>query len=176
MPEEFQTVLLEGVFYRGETGELAVQPSHGGIPALVWPELKRLVDLPVQLSVHHLPPHPPNPKLWGGGCCMWEPSGHCPFGHHKDPTRLLNLVVKGILEFQDPENAWAVTPPEGNPYQLPLWALEGHRARIVGATVVDLERMKEALSGSLNVEELTQRATGLRDLMASLSKMAGEEQ
>jgi hypothetical protein len=184
---EFQALLLEGIFYQDDDEGLMVTPAKG--PAIkVIDALLRLNERNVQISVHHLPEMPPDPTRWGGGCCLWEQqvdrfSTHdgqafCPFGHHKHPTKLLNVVAQGVMHYESgfypSESRVIIHQFDGTTVDFQdafSGYLPGHRGRIAVATVVDIEKMREALlkSGGLGmVEGMGGRINDLKDMLGHL--------
>lgn len=189
MPE-FNAILLEGVFYTSDEpypdsngvvrdgwASLLVQ-QEGGAPESVYETLRPFVGQRVQIAVHHLPDMPPNPTLWGGGSCLWQNAGHCPFGHHQNPFQLFNVSGQGFLEYDldhtKGEGGWWLTKLDGGREMLPLQhVLAGHRGRIACATAMTVEEMRDALiaSGQFDsIDALGQRVGDLRDLVAGISK------
>jgi len=125
----------------------------------------------VKFAAHHLPPTTqPDPSKWGGGCCLWQPSGKCPAGHHERPTWLFNISLEGVLIRTG--EAWSVESFDGKTTALSLREmLVGHHARITSATLLDVEKMREAVESKNmtdTVEDLASRADDLRDLLTRL--------
>jgi len=185
---DFQALLLEGIFYHdSDSGHLMLE-SDAGDHINVIKALMRLNQRQVQISVHHLPPMPPDPTKQGGGCCLWggddprfQTAGgttFCPFGHHKEPTKLLNVVAQGFLDlrvgFYESETTFAVQRFDGTEVVLPFeYHLAGHRARIAAATVMDIEKMRDVLlkaGGLEQVEGLGDQVTDLRDILRRLQE------
>jgi len=167
----FRALLVEGVFYKTDS-RLLCASDRGVVDVNAM--LSPLQGQRVRLAAHHLPPNPPDPTKWGGGCCLWEQTGRCPAGHHARPTWLFNLSHEGIL-VQDGAT-WVVESFDGTrtPFRLEEM-LVGHQARVAAATVLDLEKMRDALGaagGSDEVESLVERANDLHDL---LSRIRGGE-
>lgn len=159
---KLQTVLIEGVFYQKE-GHLVA--DRNGQSMVVGETLGPLVGEEIQIALHHLPPFPPNPKLWGGGCCLWQASGCCPAGHHRDPGLLLNVSGTGVL--RQAEDRWWLDKFDGTEMTLPLQLLEGHSARVVAATTFSVEAMRGTLAaqGGDALDTLGVQATHLRDIL-----------
>jgi hypothetical protein len=186
MSEEFRTLFLEGIFYRSGTPypdakgalkdgfeDLRVQPPTGhSVP--VYDALKEFVGRKIRLSAHQMPTKPIDPARWGGGCCLWQPVGYCPYGHHKRPGRLYNQAGEGELVYKKCSGGWALRDPDGAWEMVPLsHALDGHVGRIVVATVLSPEQLREAVSGLPTPEvmaELEDRITGLQSLVGKLSR------
>lgn len=172
--ESFDTILVEGIFYHDPDGKLLVKSLTG--PVIPLDEtLARVQDREVQLAMHHLPEFPLAPDKWGGGCCMWQSIGTCPAGHHKDPSYLMNLSGRGILRRKD--DVWFLETFEGTKQILPVDQLEGHNARVAVVTVVDLEKMKDALSGfNLDqIETLGVKAQQLQNMLGQLQEMTAKK-
>jgi hypothetical protein len=83
---------------------------------------------------------------------------------------LFNLSVEGVLNRA--ADRWSVESFDGQTHPLPLTEmLVGHHARVASATVVDIDKMREALErngGSDMVEELVGRADDLRDILSRI--------
>jgi len=142
--ETFNTILIEGLFYRDPTGRLLSKSSRGTV--VVEETLGQLLGHEVQLAMHHLPEIPLIPDQWGGGCCMWQASGRCPAGHHENPSFLLSIAGRGILQHR--EDGWHLATFEGEDISIPLHQMEGHLGRIAAVPIIDLEKMKDSLSDS----------------------------
>ncbi|MDB4278200.1 hypothetical protein N9917_01220 [Deltaproteobacteria bacterium] len=191
---DFKALLIEGVFYQDDDHGLMVTPDTG--PAFsIMDALMRVNERHVQISVHHLPPMPPDPTKQGGGCCLWggdDPrfqshggTTFCSFGHHKHPTKLLNVVANGHLfykaGFYPSESCVEVQQFDGTTVdfqQVFQHHLPGHTGRIAVATVVDIEKMREALlkSGGLGmVEGLGERVSDLKDILGKLKDIPKEK-
>jgi hypothetical protein len=194
---DFQALLLEGIFYQDDDHGLMVTPDKGP-PVRVIDALMRLNERNVQISAHHLPVMPPDPTRWGGGCCFWEQGRagqfkaygsdtepFCPFGHHHEPTKLFNLVAQGILhykgEFYPSEDRVVIHQFDGTEVDFKTAFqsyLPGHRGRIAAATVVDIEKMREALlkSGGLGmVEGMGERINDLKDMLSRMQDEIKDE-
>lgn len=184
---DFQALLLEGIFYHDSDSGALMLESAKGDHINVIEAMMRLNQRQVQISVHHLPPMPPDPTKQGGGCCLWgtEPrftthggTTFCPFGHHREPTKLLNVTAQGLLTlkvgFYDSDTTFVVQQFDGTEVELPFQHyLAGHMGRIAAATIIDIEKMKDVLmkSGGLGqVDGLGTRATDLKDILGQLQK------
>jgi len=157
-----RTVLVEGLFYTQE-GDLVTERGDS-----LYQHIMPLVGQDIQLAVHFMPPIPPDPGKWGGGCCMWQPA-ECPAGHHEHPDRILNISLRGVL-VQETGDRWFLDTFDGKRVGIPFVLLDGHYGRVAAATVPDVQAMQEAL-GSINwesVEAMGFRANNLRDLMERL--------
>jgi len=163
---DFQVTLVEGIFYN-LGGDLACQ-TDAGPEVLIVDQLRPFLGEEVQLAIHHLPPMPPDPTKWGGGCCHWQPS-RCPAGHHKNPGFLLNFTGQGGLERKG--RNWFLTDKfRAKQTPIPLDFLEGHQARLVITTVFDLEKMKDSLAGA-DLSVLGEKAADLKDLLSRFQQL-----
>ena len=158
---QFCSVLLEGLFYEKD-GLLMV--NSDGTDRDVQAEIQPLVGQEIHLAVHQIPDPAAPPEAWGQGCCKWQPSGHCPAGHHKAPHKLLVWGVVGILNVDD---GWAV-----GGQKVPLYALPGHNARIVGLTKFDAGQVRA--NPPRDVGELIDQATEMRDLLQRFREQLGK--
>lgn len=172
--ESFDTILIEGVFYSDADGRLFAKPPSGSAVS-VEDTLAVVLGREVQLAMHHLPEYPLVPDKWGGGCCLWQSIGKCPAGHHDNPSYLMSMTGRGILRCEGA--AWFLTTFEGTGVVLPLEQLEGHHARIAAVTILDLEKMKDALSGFDidKVETIGVQAKQLQDMLCQLQAMTSKK-
>jgi len=164
--EGFRALLLEGVFYNKDSQLLCT--SNKGVENL-FDMLTSVEGQRIKFAAHHLPPTlQPDPSKWGGGCCLWQPA-KCPAGHSEKPTWLFNLSVEGILVRSNA--VWSIESFDGKTTALPLQTmLVGHYARVAAATMLDVEKMREAVASQdlPNVEGLASRAEDLRKLLSRL--------
>lgn len=163
---DLRAILIEGLFYLSPDTNKIMSDRGDSVEEHLGP----LIDQDVQLAIHFLPPTPPEPDRWGGGCCMWQPAA-CPAGHHEHPDRILNVSVRGVLGYDPTINRWWVDTFEGNQVTLPFALLDGHHGRVAAATVFDVQAMQEALAEKItpeSLEALGVRANNLRDLMERL--------
>lgn len=130
----FQSVIIDGLFYEKD-GQILVKKDGDIDPVVVEEVLKPLIDRRIQITIHHWPPEPINEKHWGGGCCMWEPTGKCPAGHHENPEYLLHMVGKGMLRTSD--NGWLLEFDDHTFESLPFDKMVGHLGRLVAITLMD---------------------------------------
>ena len=157
---EFDALLLEGIFSvdgpmptketfdQIRTKDIIVVDDVGGVTS-VYAVLLPFLERNIQLSVHHWPPDPIQKDRWGGGCCYWESYGWCPHGHQYGSGDLVEMSGRGKLHLEE-EDHFSL-----GGLVIPLDLLVGHRARVVLATVVDLEELKSRMGESwLNPEEL----------------------
>jgi len=162
---DLRTVLLEGIFYE-DGDDILVQTDQHSTPVQVREALTPMIEGEVHLVAHHFPLEPFDENRWGGGCCLWESSGTCPAGHHKDPSFLFNIGVQGNLHF-DPIKGWFV---DGTPIDFRM--LAGHRSRVVAVSKFDLSKLRGSLT-SLNSEDLGKlgdHATEMRARLALLQE------
>jgi hypothetical protein len=166
---KFHAILVEGLFYM-KGSELFVEQFHGRHVA--FDEiLDPVVDLEVQIALHHFPPHGIQPDLPGAGSCRWHAGINCPVQHDIYPDRLLSFHMAGVLR----KGPWRVEKFNGSVPPLPLVGMPGHYGRIGAASIVDVEKMREALakmspeammeamsSAGVNAEELEAMLAGLR--------------
>ena len=168
----FNALLLEGLFYEKD-GKLWMT-EHGNVHD-VDGALRPFEGQQVHIAVHMVPPMPPDPAKWGGGCCHWD--NKCPAGHHEDPLRLLNVHGDGTLLFKEgdwrKEATWWLSLFDGTEMRLPLMYLPKHDARIACATKFDAERMASLL-GCGDVEALGTQAQNLKDILQQLQDATKE--
>lgn len=170
MTEKATVTLLEGVFYEGPDGTLMVADGPRGA-ASVTDALLELEGTKVILLAHHLPPDPPDPARWGGGCCMYEPSGECPVGHHERKGYLYTFKHAGTLECRG--SKWGVTTDQGR-HEPWLESLVGHRSQIVISAIPDVEDLKAKLNldeQPKTLEDLEARITAMRDLFVQVNDL-----
>lgn len=168
MGEMFCSILAEGDFYK-EDGILKV--VHRNQVIEIHPLLKPLLGEEVQIAIHFVPSENPDLTKWGGGCCNLQESGFCPAGHHKDPYRILNEHGQGVLNL-DSDGRWWLQKFDGTRQTIDIGLLAGHHARLVAATVFDVEKMRDSLSPEAmeQVEGLGVKATRLQDLIGQLNQ------
>jgi hypothetical protein len=166
MTTPFNAVLLEGLFYEKggtffaekDTGE------HVDVQALLTP----LLGTRVQFAVHHLPPQGIQPGIPGAGACRFPGGQGCPVRHDKYPDRLLTYHLDGVLR-ADP---WRQEKFDGTVVPIPFQGMVGHYGRLAVATVIDVEKMRDALGG-LNPAAFTTaglRSQDLEEILARLRK------
>lgn len=189
--KDFQAILLEGVFYTSEEiyPDSKGQISEGfcdlrvqGQKKSVYETLASFVGQRVRIAIHQLPEMPPDLLRWGGGSCLWQDAGHCPFGHHETPHRIYNVSGEGILLYDLDHKAnsggWWIQRFDGVQEILPLaHALVGHRGRVACATVLTVEEMRDAVTNAGDfgtVEGLGRHVEDLRELVAGLNKVIKE--
>lgn len=160
---DLRAILVEGLFYI-QDGKITTDRGD-----FLYEHLEPMVGQDIQLAVHFMPPIPPDPTKWGGGCCMWQPT-ECPAGHHQHPDRILNIALRGVLG-HDTGYRWFMDTFDGKQVDLPFALLDGHYGRVAAATVFDVQAMQEALAEKItpeSLEALGVRANNLRDLMERL--------
>jgi hypothetical protein len=155
-PVSDPVLVVEGVFYKDAEGR--IRPESG---SHIDDQLAPFEGRAVVACVHHYPPDPPTGG-WGGGSCMWQPTGACPAGHHDRPDWLHHVSVTGPL-LRD-GSGWSVS---GEPLRLEL--LDGHRSRVALVEVFDAAAVT---SGS--AEDLLKRAEGLSEILRGLTEKLGE--
>lgn len=162
----FRAILLEGVFYQRD-GVLYCASDKGEQP--VWANIEPMLGTRIRIAAHHLPPNPPDPNRWGGGCCLWESVGYCPAGHHTAPMSLHNFSEEGVLRQEGA--VWSLLDFRGHEHALDMvrW-LNGHHARIAAATLLDVEQMRESLD-SLSVDSLDTLGVKASDLLSLIEQM-----
>jgi hypothetical protein len=165
--DDFKAVLAEGVFTRNG---MAI---HGPRDTTVEAELRPLVGKRVRLAMHHLPPnlHNLNPDKWGGGSCLWQPSP-CPAGHHERPDYLFNLSAEGVLWDREKYDGWCIERLDGTILDLPFRKMAGHHGRLAAATLIDVEKMRDALTPEAlaGVEGLSVQADALREMLERMRR------
>lgn len=145
--------MANGVAYM-EDGDVIIQDRDGNETNLTT-LLEDFEGCQVSLHLGHHPPSPPQPDRWGQGSCLWEPA-ECPAGHHKEPQELLSFTQSGKLRRDG--KRWFIQGIE-----VPLVYLEGHHSQLVA-----IQSQGSRKGTAKKVEELTQRATALRDLLVKL--------
>jgi hypothetical protein len=162
-----------GVFYRGEDGCLMVADELDGTRA-VEAEVAHLEGREVRLLAHHRPVEPHDAARWGGGCCMHESAGRCPFGHHEEASRLYLFNEVGTFRIED--SRWMVGGE--TPTECLVDFLTGHRSQIVITSIPDLEKIEEKVksfdpSGLENatLDELTDKLSEMRDFISEVQRL-----
>lgn len=130
----------------------------------------------LRVLAHHRPPEPIQQDRWGGGSCMFEGQGECPFGHHANPNHLFTFNKVGELRhrFLDGRDAWVVGADD-----LEVDLLVGHRSQITIINLPDFEEIDrkvqsfnpDTLEGS-SVDEMIEHVSSLRDYLSQLQDMA----
>jgi hypothetical protein len=164
-----------GVFYRDPEGGLMVADEFDGTRD-VGAEAAGFVGQEVRLLAHHRPIEPHNPSRWGGGCCMHETVGRCPFGHHEDAAQLYTFNQAGLLSIKD--GRWVVG---GDLTECFVDFLVGHRSQIVLTSIPDLEAIEEkvksfdpsSLEGA-TLSELTTKLAEMRDFITEINRLKND--
>lgn len=167
MSEEFQSVVIEGIFAVDLNDGQRTFVAYEGQSIFVDDELSPLQGRNVILSAHHVPPSPIQPEKWGGGCCYWEPTGKCPAGHRENPSFLLDFCARGVLLRQD--RKWLIRREDESVVEVPLSLLVGHSSRILIATVFDPAKRVS------DIENLESQVGDLRDMLIQLQEIVGKE-
>lgn len=157
-------IILEGLFALSNEGHIQVHQADGQVVD-VLDQLMPLVGQRVRIALHHVPPSPPDPNRWGGGCCHWQPS-KCPAGHHVEPASLHNVSFEGLFLVRD--SRFEVVHLNGKVHSVAFGLLLGHDARIAAASLLDVAAMRESLEkqGLADVETLGGQAKDLREILA----------
>lgn len=166
--------VLSGIFWKRNGTDLMLSPDEGDA-VVVFDALRPFEDTRVKISLHHWPETIQEGK-WGGGCCLWQPAGRCPAGHHERPASLLNAGGQGVL--RKVADGWVLEPDGGVPEPLPFHLLEGHRGRVIVVAVADLEDPgipPEGLEGrdSELVGAMEGRLRDLHDMVGCLKDFLG---
>lgn len=129
----------------------------------------------LRLIAHHRPPEPPQRERWGAGSCMLENTGHCPFGHHKDPLRVFSFNCSGTL--QKKEGQWVLQNGEET-LPLTLDFLLGHRSQVIVLKFFEtkeldsqMDRLNPDNLDNPSLEELSTRLQDLRNLLTSVNTL-----
>lgn len=167
---QFRAVLVEGTFNRrGTPPRLTCATLRG--PVLVAEALLPLVGSDVAFAAHHVPDLSRAGER-GLGSCSWPDGVPCPFGHHEAPNRMYQTSVEGVLRLGEGDDEWYVEAFDGTRTPLLLGRmLDGHQGRVLAATKLDVESMREkvvaaGLAGA--VEELVGKTAEMKDLLARL--------
>lgn len=147
MLDGFHALLLEGVFNLGVDFSCYTSESTKDVAETLRPFLGQRV----RVAAHHLPLRLDSTR-WGCGSCLWQDgqagAGPCPAGHATRPSWLYNVSVEGVLEPTD-DLDWRVVGFDGTVTNLELRRMmPGHVGRILAATVLSVEQMRDALSAS----------------------------
>jgi hypothetical protein len=168
-----QVVDALGVFYRENDGTLMVADEFEGTRD-VEAILAKFLGEQVQILAHHRPVEPHDLARWGGGCCLFERAGHCPYGHHDTPQRLFAVQANGKLEHTD---AWSVVK-EDQSTDLHLNFLVGHRAQLLVLRPPELEGINTRIDSlqeepleKMSLEELSSKLRATRDLLEEVNRL-----
>lgn len=154
----FQAVVVEGLFFF-EGGALHIEKDSGERVSLAT-VLQPLVGQRVQFALHHLPPRGLQPGQPGAGSCRFPGGVGCPVGHDRHPDRMLTFHLEGVLQ-ADP---WRLLKFDGSVVAVPIQGMPGHYGRVAGATIMDVDAMRDAVAqgglaalsglGSADLEQL----------------------
>jgi len=170
-----EVVNLIGVFYRDGEHRLMVADEFEGALDVVK-ALERVLGEEVRLLAHHRPREPHDKERWGGGCCVLENTGECPFGHHVNPQSLYMFNEVGVLCVEGPR-FFLDTEDEGRK-ECSVDLLTGHRSQIVVTSIPNLDEIEEKVRSfdPSNIEEptienLTERITEIRNFLIELDDL-----
>lgn len=171
----FTAILIEGIFYHDDEGTFMVQPYRGQ-KACVKDTLDALRGENVRIAIQHLPQMPLDPQSWGGGSCLHQQRGYCPFGHHKDPHSILNFVAEGgLLTPTELSSDWFVRSFDGIERRLPLGDLLGHHGRLAAATMFSVEDIKDKLAEAGMLDSVEGLGSQIGDLRGLLERLKGSQ-
>lgn len=176
MTEQLQGLMVVdvlGVFYRDDLRLMVADEFEGtrDVDAV----LAKFEGQHVRLLVHHRPLNPPDNSRWGGGCCLLQNTGHCPFGHHEDAGRVFAFSCAGTLEREG--SGWRIKGIEG-PLDVPLESLIAHRGQIILLRSPDLDALQDKvdsldpsnLKGS-SIDDLYTRLNEIRDTLVDVNRL-----
>lgn len=171
--EKLRVLDLLGVFY-WEGEKLMVADEFDGTRE-VRQAFDPFVGHQLRVLAHHRPPEPVSDTLWGGGACMYESVGECPFGHHANPRHLYTFQQAGELAYRPKgRDSWSVGET-----RIDVEYLVGHRSQITIINKPDLESIREKVEsfnpGNLegaSVDDLIDRVGSLRDYLSHLQDLA----
>lgn len=140
--------------------------------------LTKFVGQRVRLMAHHRPNEPHDSRRWGGGSCLFERAGHCPFGHHDSPHNLFAVQASGVLRRE--HDGWIVEH-DGQSLELHLGLLVGHRGQILvlrPANIVGIDDRVASVQGddleSMSIDQLSSKLHETRDLLAEINRLKDE--
>ena len=115
---------VKGLFYR-KKGILG--SSEDGVFVPFERMLEPFVGKYVRGLIQHIIDKDKPIGSWGIGSCWWESVGKCPYGHHENPTSVLDWNTKGVLRREG--SLWVV---EGESREeVPFTGMDGHNCRVV---------------------------------------------
>ena len=159
---------LLGVFYQQNGETWVAEETEGTIE--VAEILQKFEGHQIRLLAHHQPRKPIQKELWGGGCCLYQKQGECPFGHHKSPSNLFKMDRQGKLTYESAQ--WAL---DGSMIQPWLDQLVGHRSQLVLTTFPDKgdleQRIKDLDPSNLNPADLQGLVGRVQDLQGLLEEL-----
>lgn len=171
-----QIIDLIGVFYE-ENGCLMVADEFDGAKD-VLSALESVKEDELRLLAHHRPVEPVNRERWGGGCCHFENTGECPFGHHDDPQNLYTFNAVGKLRV---EGTKLYIDGEEETKECLVNFLLGHRSQIIVTSIPNIEEIEEKVKSfdpsnieNPTLENLTERLGELRDFMSNLNDLKND--
>lgn len=130
----------------------------------------------MRLLAHHRPLEPMDQERWGGGCCYFETTGKCHFGHHDNPLSLYSFNYAGKMRVEGTEIY--IDTAEGEAKQCFVEFLVGHRSQIVVTTIPNLEDFDEKVKSfdpsnieNPTIENLTERLSELSKFMAEMNDL-----
>jgi hypothetical protein len=167
--DTFQAILTEGLFSVRD-GNALVQQDDGYV-ASVNALLEPVVGQRVQLALHHVPPNGVKRGSPGLGSCTFPDGKGCPVDHGRYPNMLLSFSDEGVLR----KEPWRLGKFDGSVAVIPITGMDGHYGRLGAATIVDVEKMRESLSG---LDPATLASAGLdastiKDMLDRLDKVVG---
>ncbi len=140
--------------------------------------LTNFVGQRVQIMAHHRPNEPHDSTRWGGGSCLFERAGHCPFGHHDAPQQLFAVQASGILRRD--QDGWSLDRG-AETLELHLSLLVGHRGQIIVLRPASDEKINERVSAlqedsldTMPLEQLSSKLVETRDLIAEINRLKDE--
>lgn len=161
---DFISVILEGVFYRKTSSNDVWVADQVKGDVCVLDELSPMEGRLIQASMHHKPQNPIQPR-WGGGCCLWQPSP-CPAGHHEDPSYLLNVMGRGVLEIG--QGGYCLLQADYGDIDLPLHLMDGHYGLLVAVTIIDSDPVGDS------DQDVEKAQSALVDQILSIQKMVAK--
>lgn len=161
----FHAVLVEGLFFL-ENGALHIEKDNGEKVALAT-VLQPLVGQRVQFALHHLPPHGIQAGQPGAGSCRFPGGVGCPVQHDQHPDRMLSFHMEGVLH-ADP---WRMEKFDGSVSVIPVQGMTGHYGRVGGATILDVEAMRDAVGPLAFISGVSHDV--LEKMVASLNRKVG---
>lgn len=168
--EKAHVVVLSGVFYQNPDTDLLVADEDLGAVAL-RSQLEPMAGKLVSLVAHHCPPEPPNRQRWGGGSCLFQPTGQCPCGHQDRPDWLYQCAATGLLQYES--DRWSVRKADGGVVEIHTEWLVGHYSQILATALPNVEDLQESVRQEMEnptVEGLQSRIAQLRGLLSMVNQ------
>lgn len=176
MTEQLQglkVVDVLGVFYRDSLRLMVADEFEGTRDVDVI--LAAFEGQVVRLLVHHRPASPPDRTRWGGGCCLLENTGWCPFGHHEDTQRVFFFNCAG--ELQRRPGGWQIQAG-GEILEVPLECLVAHRGQIIVVRTPDMDSIQRKVDGldpsnleNASIDELYTRLNDIRNALTDINRL-----